>query len=81
MLLVIEDMPVNLLSSETSPIEGSYVKTNLHIKWVVGCSDNIEKSNICKYLPASRKDLDLYSTQYKNYIVLGNQSRGTKTMT
>ena len=73
MLLSRKGIPVKLLSSEIVPIESFYVEINLRKKkWLLNCSYNPDKRNISVHLSTLRKSLDLYSTQYKNFVILGD---------
>lgn len=70
-LFVRADILVKLLSSETAQIEGFYIKMNLYKKkWLVSLvvTINLKKPR----LAALRKNLDLYSSHYNNFIVLGD---------
>ena len=73
MLLSREGIPIKLLSSDIASIESFYVEINLRRKkWLLNCSYNLDKSNISMHLSESRKSLDLYSTKYENFVILGD---------
>ena len=72
LLCVREDIPTNLLEVETKPIGGFYVEANLrNDKWLINCSYNPHK-NIGNHLRALSEKLDIYSTSYDNFIILGD---------
>ena len=73
LLYVREDIPSNLLEVETKPIEVFYVEINLHNdKWLINCSYNPHKNTIGNHLLALREKLDIYSSSYSNFIILGD---------
>ena len=54
-------------------LEGVFVEPNFRRKkWLACCSYNPQKSNITKHLDVTGKNLDLYSSRYKNYLLLGH---------
>ena len=62
---------INLKISEN--LEGVFVELNFcPKKWLVCCSYNPQKSNITKLLDVIGKNLDLYSSRYENYFLLGD---------
>ena len=68
-----EGIPIKLLSSYIAPIESFYVEINLRRKkWLLNCSYNPDKSNTSMHLLALRENLDLYSTKYQNFVILGD---------
>ena len=70
---VTEDIPVKLLSVETLPTESFFVEINLRVKkWLVSCSYNPHKDNICNHLQMLSTSLDLYLSQYDNIIIVGD---------
>ena len=72
-----EDIPSNILYFETLPIEGFYVEINLHKKkWLLSCSYNPDKDNINNHLAALSKSLDIYSSEFDHFIVLGDFNVG-----
>ena len=59
------------------PIEGFYVEINLHKKkWLLSCSYNSDKGNINNHLAALSKSLDIYSSEFDHFIVLGDFNIG-----
>ena len=79
LLSVWENIPSNLLTIEKKPIEGFYVKLNLHKnKWFVNCSCNLHKSSIDSHLLALRDSLDVYSSTYEKMVILGDFNIGTE---
>ena len=70
LLCIQEDIPTNVLSIGTLPIEGD---TNLHNKtWLLSCSYNPEKGNIKNNLQALSTNLDMHSSQFDHFIILGD---------
>ena len=65
MLFVREEIPANLIVSEIPSVEGLY-------EWLISCSYNPNKSMIIQHMEALGKNIDLYSSTYKNLIFLGN---------
>ena len=79
LLYVRENIPSNLLEVETKPIEGFYVEINLHNdKWLINCSYNPHKNTIGNHLRALSEKLDIYSSSYSNFIILGDFNIGVK---
>ena len=73
LLYVREDIPTNLLEVETKPIEGIYVEVNLcNDKWSINCSYNPHKNMMGNHFRALSEKLDIYSTSYDNFIILGD---------
>ena len=73
LLYVREDIPSNLLEVETKPVEGFYVEINIHNdKWLINCSYNPHKNTIGNHLRALSEKLDIYSSSYSNFIILGD---------
>ena len=71
-LFVREDIASSLLKIDTS-IEALYVEINVRKKkWLIGCSYNPQKSLIAKHLTEIGKDLDIFSANYDNFILLGD---------
>ena len=71
-LYVREDIPSSLLKIDTS-IEALYVEINVRKKkWLIGCSYNPHKGLIAKHLTEIGKDLDVFSANYDNFILLGD---------
>ena len=58
---------------ETKPIEGFNIEINLHNdKWLINCSYSPHKNLIGNHLQALNEKLDIYSTSYDNFVILGN---------
>ena len=58
---------------ETKPIEDFYVEIILrNDKWFVNCSYIARKNIIGNHLRALSEKLDIYSTSYNNFIILGD---------
>ena len=73
LLYVREDILSNLLEVETNPIEGFYVEINLHNnKWLINCSYNPRKNMIRNHLRTLSEKLDICSSSYNNFIILGD---------
>ena len=73
LLYVREDIPLNLITVDISPIESFYVELNLrNNKWLINCSYNPYKSLIGKHLDAVSKTLDLHSSTCDKIILLGD---------
>ena len=70
-----EDIPSRLLkvAEFKGNLEAIFVEINLRKKkWLLSCSYNPQKSEIRKHLGAVGKNLDLYSSKYENFILLGD---------
>ena len=66
-----------LLSTESLPLEGFYVKLNLQKKkWLLCCSCNPNKNAIKSHLEILHEGLALYSSKYEDFIVLGDFNVG-----
>ena len=73
LLLIREDIPTKGLSFETSPIEGFFIEINLSKKkWLLCCSYNPDSNNIKNHLSALSVSLDICSSQYEHFIVMGD---------
>ena len=75
LLYIRQDIPskllINLKISEN--LEGVFVELNFRRKkWLVCCSYNPQKSTVSKHLDVIGKNLDLYSSRYENYLLLGD---------
>ena len=54
-------------------MECFFVELNLRKrKWLISCSYNLNKNNISKHIEIQSKNLDLYSSQYKSNIIIGD---------
>ena len=75
MLLVREDIPSKLLPhiNPSCNIEDIFVEINLRSKkWLISGSYNPNVSHIQKHTVNLSKNLDFYSSQYENFIVIGD---------
>ena len=73
LLFIREGIPTRVLSFETSAIEGLFIEINLYEKeWVVCCSYNTESNNIKNHFSALSVSLDIYSSKYERFIVMGD---------
>ena len=72
LLYVREDIPLNLLSIKTKPIDNFHVELNpRNDKWLISCSYNSYKNMIGNHLRALSENLDLHSSIYDKFIILG----------
>ena len=72
MLYFREDLPAKLLSIDRTNDSG-FVQLNLkRTKWLISYSNNPNKSNIYSHLESLSRNLDLFSSKYENYLVVGN---------
>ena len=77
MLYVRADLPSKLQSIESLPMERFYVEINHQKKkWLLHCSYNPHKNAMTSHLENLHKGLALYSSKYKNFIVLGDFNVG-----
>ena len=73
LLYIREDNPSNLLEVETKLIEDFYVGINLdNNKWLQNCSYDPHKSMIGNHLHALSEKIDMYSSSYDSFIILGD---------
>ena len=73
LLYVRQDIPKNLIEIETKHIEGFFVEIHMrNDKWLITCSYNLHKNMIGNLLRALSEKLDIYSTNYDNFIILGD---------
>ena len=78
LLYIREDIPSNLWTIEKKPIEGFYVRLNLHkSKWLKNCSYNPNKSSIDYHLLTLSDSLDVHSSTYQKILILGDFNIGT----
>ena len=72
MLFVRVDIPCKLISLEIKPMEGFYVEIHLRkTKWFLCCSYNPSRSNINFHVEHLNQNLALYSSCYKNFMIIG----------
>ena len=75
MLYIREDIPSNLLEviEDSKLIEDFYVGINLdNNKWLQNCSYDPHKNMIGNQLHALSEKIDMYSSSYDNFIILGD---------
>ena len=76
LLYVREDVPSTLLKTD-SKIEAFYVELNIRTKkWLLCCSYNPNKLFITKHLAGIGRNQDLFSSNYDNFILLGDFNSG-----
>ena len=57
MVFIREDIPAKFLSTDTKPMEGSYIEVNFHKrKWLLSCSYNPNKNSIMNNQDALRRN-------------------------
>ena len=72
MLYIREDIPSKLIEVDIK-IEGIFVEINLRKKkWLLSCSYNPKKSLISKHLNEIGSNLELMSSKYDNFMLLGD---------
>ena len=74
-LLYIREDKSTKVFIETLPIDRFYIEINLHNKkwWLLSCSYNPdEKGNIKNHLQALSTSLDIYSSQFDHFNILGD---------
>ena len=77
LLYVLEDIPVKVLYSDFPAAESFYAEIILHKKrWLINCSYNPHKNNICRHLEVVTKILDSYYSKYENVILLWDFNAG-----
>ena len=77
LLYVREDIPAKVLHSDFPAAESFYAEIILHKRrWLINCSYNPHKNNICRHLEVVTKTLDSYYSKYENVIFLGDFNAG-----
>ena len=72
MLYFREDLPAKLQSIDRTN-ENCFVELNLNrTKWLISYSYNPNKSNIYSHLESLSRNLDLFSSKYDSYLVVGD---------
>ena len=72
LLYIREDISSYLIATEKAPVEGFYVKLNLHNKkYLINCFYN--------HLATLEKFLDLHSSKYENVLILEDFNLGVKS--
>ena len=70
-VFVREVIPSKLISKETLNIEGIIFELTFHKKkGLLSCSYNLDISTFTDHVEILRRNLDLYSTQYENIIII-----------
>ena len=73
MVFVREHIPSKIISKETLNIEGMFIELNFcKKKWLLSCSYNPNFNTNTDHLEILRRNLDLYSVQYENLILIGD---------
>ena len=73
MVFVREDIPCRVISKKTLSIEGMFIGLNFRKKkWLLSCSYNPNFNTITDHLGILRRNIDLYSVQYENLILIGD---------
>ena len=73
MVFVGENIPSKVISKETLSIEGVFFELNFcKKKWLLSCSYNPKFNTITDHLEILRRNVDLYSVQYENLILIGD---------
>ena len=77
LLYIREDIPAKVLHSDFPATESFYAEIIIHKKrWLINCSYNPQKNNICRHPDVVTKTLDSYYSKYENVIFLGNFNAG-----
>ena len=72
LLYIRDDIPSKLIESKMT-IEGLFVEINLRKKkWLLCCSYNPKKSLISNHLQETDNNLDLLSSKFDNYLLMGD---------
>ena len=78
LVFVREDIPAKYLSSESTPIEGTYAELKFRKKnWLLCCTYNPNRNVITNHLDAAKRSLDPYSRKYDNLMVIGDLNAKT----
>ena len=74
MLYIREDIPSRLIDEELrNNSEHFFVEINLRKKkWLLCCSYNSQKKSVSTHIDFLRRKLDLHSSNYENFILLGD---------
>ena len=74
MLYIREDIPSRLIEKKLrNNSEYFFVEMNLRKKkWLLCCSYNPHKNSISTHIDFLRRELDLHSSNYKNFVLLGD---------
>ena len=74
LLYVREDIPAKVLHSDAESFYAEIIL--LKKRWLINCSYNPHKNNICRHLEVVTKTLDSYYSKYENIIFLGDFNAG-----
>ena len=78
-LYVREDIPTKIIHCDFPTSKSFYVEIRLlKKKWLLNCSYNPHKNNICNHLDVITKTLDTYYGRYKNVVFHGDFNAGTE---
>ena len=73
MLLIINDIPAKVVSTDDRPIESFYAELNFRKKKrLLNCSNNPKHSSIESHLGSLSKSIYSLSFKYDNFILLGD---------
>ena len=84
MLFVREETPSKLLSAykPNSSVENVFIKMNLRSKkWLLSCSYNPNLTLLNNHIQNISRGIDVYSSKYDNFIVLGDFNAETSNTT
>ena len=79
MFYIREDIPSRLIEKKLqNNIEYFFVEINLRKKkWLLCCSYNLHKNSISTHIDFLRRELDVHSSNYENFILLDFNSEIT----
>ena len=81
MLYVRDDIPSNLIKTESLPTEGFYVELKLpKEKWLINCSYNPHSNAISNHLETLSEFLDFHSSSCSNIIILSEFNVGIEEL-
>ena len=84
MLFVREETPSKVLSAykPNSSVENVFIKMNLRSKkWLLSCSYNPNLTLLNNHIQNISRGIDVYSSKYDNFIVLGDFNAETSKTT
>ena len=68
-----DDIPSKVLKDYNVSVEGIFIELNLNKKkWLICCSYNPNKNSIKTHLSELGSGLDLYSSKYDNFLLMGD---------
>ena len=72
-------IPAKVIHCDFPTSESFFAEISLHKeKWLLNCSYNLQKNNICNYLDPITKTLGTYYGKYQNVVFLGDFNAGTE---